>query len=288
MAGVPVRLHGEHGRDVGDLDGSNRTYQWVRRLYRPFVTQYVALSRDLEDYLVARIGVAPQQVSQIYNGVDTQRYRPAQAAAGATADVIAGCPFDPARHWLVGTVGRMQTVKHQTLLVRAFLNALALRPELRERLRLVVVGDGPLRASCIALLEAVGATDLAWLPGEKDDVPQLMRGLNCFVLPSLAEGISNTILEAMASGLPVIATRVGGNAELVKHDSTGLIVASDDADAMGQAIVHLAAAPARAAEMGRAGRACAEARFSLQAMVGEYRSLYDRHLAQARPQLQGV
>ena len=288
LAGVPVRLHGEHGRDVGDLDGSNRTYQWVRRLYRPFVTQYVALSRDLEDYLVARIGVAPQQVSQIYNGVDTQRYRPAQAAAGATADVIAGCPFDPARHWLVGTVGRMQTVKHQTLLVRAFLNALALRPELRERLRLVVVGDGPLRASCIALLEAAGATDLAWLPGEKDDVPQLMRGLNCFVLPSLAEGISNTILEAMASGLPVIATRVGGNAELIKHDSTGLIVASDDADAMGQAIVHLAAAPARAAEMGRAGRACAEARFSLQAMVGEYRSLYDRHLAQARPQLQGV
>ena len=288
LAGVPVRLHGEHGRDVGDLDGSNRKYQWVRRLYRPFVTQYVALSRDLEDYLVARIGVAPQQVSQIYNGVDTQRYRPAQAAAGATADVIAGCPFDPARHWLVGTVGRMQTVKHQTLLVRAFLNALALRPGLRERLRLVVVGDGPLRASCIALLEAAGATDLAWLPGEKDDVPQLMRGLNCFVLPSLAEGISNTILEAMASGLPVIATRVGGNAELVKHDSTGLIVASDDADAMGQAIVHLAAAPARAAEMGRAGRACAEARFSLQAMVGEYRSLYDRHLAQARPQLQGV
>ncbi len=288
LAGVPVRLHGEHGRDVGDLDGSNRKYQWLRRLYRPFVTHYVALSRDLADYLVERVGVTPQRVSQVCNGVDTVRFRPASATADRTAEPMPDGPFDPARHWLAGTVGRMQPVKDQVTLVRAFLRALELHPSLRERLRLVIVGDGPLRAPCQALLDAAGAADLAWLPGERNDVPELMRGLHCFVLPSLAEGISNTILEAMASGLPVIATEVGGNADLLHHDHTGLLVPAHDPQAMALALVRLAAAPQAAVAMGQAGRAKAEARFSLQAMVAAYRKLYDDHLARVRPQLQGA
>jgi len=199
---------------------------------------------------------------------------------------IAGCPFDPARHWLVGSVGRMQAVKDQTTLVRAFLNTLASNPALRDRLRLAIVGDGPLRAECLALLDAAGAADLAWLPGARSDVPELMRGLHCFVLPSLAEGISNTILEAMASGLPVIATAVGGNAELVVPGTTGLVVPAADTRALAEAIGSLAAAPEHAAAMGRAGRARAEAQFSLRSMVAAYRKLYDGHLARARPQLQ--
>lgn len=287
LAGVPVRLHGEHGRDVGDLDGNNRKYQWLRRLYRPFVTHYVALSRDLADYLVERIGVARQRVTQVYNGVDSTRFRPATQGPGSAAEPIAGCPFG-AQHWLVGTVGRMQTVKDQTTLVQAFLRALEMNPSLRERLRLVLVGDGPLRAKCQTLLEAAGAADLAWLPGERADVPALMRGLHCFVLPSLAEGISNTILEAMASGLPVVATDVGGNADLVAHGKTGIVVPAADAAALAEALSSLALAPERAAAMGAAGRAVIETRFSLSSMVAAYRSLYDDHLARARPQFQGA
>lgn len=91
-AGVPVRIHGEHGRDVGDLDGSNKKYQWLRRIYRPFVTHFIALSRDLEHYLIARVGMLQASVAQIYNGVDAQRFHPA-----AARQPIAGCPFaDPA------------------------------------------------------------------------------------------------------------------------------------------------------------------------------------------------
>lgn len=290
LAGVPVRLHSEHGRDVDDLEGRSRKYQWLRRLYRPFVTHYVALSRDLADYLVGRIGVPARRVSQIYNGVDVARFRPAgQGAAGTDrAEPIDGCPFDPASHWLVGSVGRMQAVKDQTTLVRAFLRALALWPALRRDMRLVLVGEGPLRAQCLSLLDAAGAADLAWLPGERSDVPALMRGLHCFVLPSLAEGISNTILEAMASGLPVVATRVGGNADLVAEGVTGLLVPAADTEAMAQALIGLAGARARAEGMGRAGRARVEARFSLQTMVAAYRDLYDHHIARARPQLQGA
>lgn len=275
LAGVPVRLHGEHGRDVGDLDGSNRALQRVRWLYRPFVHHYLALSRDLQRYLIDKVHVPAERITQVYNGVDLQRYQP----NGGQPQPIAGCPFDPARHWLVGTVGRMQTVKDQPTLARAFVRALQREPALRERLRLVLVGDGPLRAQCAAVLAEAGMADLAWLPGERADVPAVMRGLHAFALPSLAEGVSNTILEAMATGLPVAATAVGGNVELVQEGVTGLLVPAADPDALAGALIALAADPGRAAGMGRAGRAAAEARFSLDAMVSTYRQVYDRQLA---------
>jgi glycosyltransferase involved in cell wall biosynthesis len=166
-------------------------------------------------------------------------------------------------------------------LARAFVRALAIAPQLRPRARLVMVGDGPLRGQAQAILDEAGVGDLAWLPGERDDVADVMRGLDCFVLPSLAEGISNTILEAMATGLPVIATAVGGNAELVGHGRTGSLVPADDVDALAQALVTMAAQPERAAAMGQAGRREVEGRFSLQAMVSAYQGLYDRQLAAA-------
>jgi sugar transferase (PEP-CTERM/EpsH1 system associated) len=273
-ARVPARIHGEHGRDMADLDGSSPRYQRLRRLYSPFVQRYVALSQDLQRYLVDRVGLAPQRIEQIYNGVDAQRFSP--AAEGPVP--IPGAPFAAPAHWLVGTVGRMQTVKHQTLLARAFLLALQQQPALRQRLRLVLVGDGPLRAQAQSVLAEGGVADLAWLPGERADVPAVMRGLNAFVLPSLAEGVSNTILEAMACGLPVIATDVGGNAELVQHGQAGLVIPPDDVPAMAQALCRLAIQPLEAQRMGAAGRAAIEQRFSLQAMVAAYQRLYDRSL----------
>jgi sugar transferase (PEP-CTERM/EpsH1 system associated) len=274
-ARVPVRIHGEHGRDVEDLDGTSRRHQRLRRLYSPFVHRYVALSQDLAAYLTDRVGIAPGRVQQIYNGVDTERFAP----PGGGPQAIAGAPFAAPAHWLIGTVGRMQTVKHQTLLARSFVRMLTLAPHLRERARLVLVGEGPLRAEAQAALAEGGAADLAWLPGERADVPDVMRGLNCFVLPSLAEGISNTILEAMACGLPVLATAVGGNPELVSAGRTGELVPADDVEAMAQALVRLASDSVRARAMGQAGRAEVERRFSLQAMVAAYLGLYDRMLS---------
>lgn len=273
-AGVPVRIHGEHGRDVGDLDGSNKKYQWLRRIYRPFVTHFIALSRDLEHYLTARVGMLQASVAQIYNGVDAQRFHPA-----AARQPIAGCPFADPAFWLVGTVGRMQTVKDQTTLARAFVRALEVAPELKSCLRLLMIGDGPLRAQSQALLEQAGVTALAWLPGERNDVAEILRGLDCFVLPSLAEGVSNTILEAMASGLPVIATDVGGNGELVEAGRSGELVPVGDVEAMAGKIVGYARDRERARAAGQAGRAAVERQYSMAAMVLQYQRLYDRLLS---------
>ncbi len=148
-AGVPARVHGEHGRDINDLDGSSVRYQWVRRAFSPFVTRYVALSPDLDRYLREQVGLASNRIEQIYNGVDTMRFCPSPAGKAA----IEGCPFNGADHWLVGTVGRMEAVKDQINLAQAFVRAIALCPDARKRMRLVLVGAGAQRPRVEAILE---------------------------------------------------------------------------------------------------------------------------------------
>jgi sugar transferase (PEP-CTERM/EpsH1 system associated) len=272
-ARVPARIHGEHGRDVGDFDGTNKKCQWIRRLYSPFVKHYIALSRDLAHYLTHPVGIGAKRVTQIYNGVDAARFHPAPQRQD-----IPGSPFNETGLWLVGTAGRMQTVKDQTNLAHAFVKAIQNEPSLRDRLRLVMVGEGPLRNESLAILEAAGLAELAWLPGERNDIPDIMRGLDCFVLPSLGEGISNTILEAMASGLPIIATAVGGNPELVLDGHTGHLVPAADPESLARTIAELAKAPEKAHTMGNAGRKRIESQFSMTAMVNSYLQVYDSQL----------
>jgi len=276
-ARVPVRIHGEHGRDMNDIDGTRRRYRLVRRIYRPFVHRYVALSRDLERYLIEGVGVAPDKVRHIYNGVDAARFRP---VSGGRAP-IEGAPFSDPRWFVVGTVGRMESVKDQANLARAFVRAAGYTTESASRLRLVLVGDGPQRGEVEGLIRSAGLADRVWFAGERADVPALMQGLDCFVLPSMAEGISNTLLEAMASGLPVIATRVGANADLMEEGATGCLVPRADSVALADQMLRYAADPALARRHGRAGRQVVERRFSIDRMIADYEDLY-RHALTAR------
>lgn len=279
LARVPLRVHAEHGWDAHDPQGKNPRYQRLRKLYRPFVNHYVAVSQDLDDYLARAIGVPAQRHSLIANGVDTAKFAP-HAGVDQT---VPGCPFDPAQHWMVGTVGRLQTVKNQPLLAHAFVRLLREYPKAAARVRLVVVGDGPLRASVEAVLEKAGVRHLAWLAGARDDVADILRMLDCFVLPSQAEGTSCTLQEAMASGLPVVATAVGGTPDLVEDGVTGRLVASDDEVAMARAIAALYADPDMAGRYAQTARARSLSRFGLDAMVQAYATLFAGAAAE-RPQ----
>ena len=141
--------------------------------------------------------------------------------------------------------------------------------------------DGALRAEMQQVLDAGGVADLAWLAGERDDVPAFLRGLDGFVLPSLAEGVSNTLLEAMATALPIIATAVGGNVELLEDLRTGRLVPSRNVDTMARALLDEMEQAELACQRGAAARREVESRFSLDAMVMAYARLYDRLLAAA-------
>ena len=269
LAGVPARVHGEHGWDTADPGGTRRKYQLLRRAYSPFVSRYVALSGQIESYLVGRVGIAPSRVERICNGVDTVRFRPA-----AAREPLAGSPFDDPDAIIVGTVGRLQTVKDQVNLVRALAIARG-QGRAGARLRLLIAGDGPQRAEVEAEIRAAGIGDVTWLAGERSDVPELMRALDVFALPSQAEGISNTILEAMASGLSVVATAVGGNAELVAEGETGALVPAQNPDAMARALLRYTEDAALRQAHGLAGRKRVEQNFSIDGMVERYAALYE-------------
>lgn len=271
LAGVPLRVHAEHGWDAHDPDGTNPRYQWLRRAYRPFVSRYVAVSKDIQVYLHRRVGIPDSKIVLIANGVDTDVFTP-HAGAGT---VVRDLPFDPAIHWLIGCVGRLQTVKNQPLLVRAFLRVLADHPDASERLRLVIVGDGPLRADIEVLLKDAGKSHLVWLAGARSDVADVMKMFHCFVLPSQAEGTSCTLQEAMATGLPIVATAVGGTPDLVADGLNGLLVPSGDEAALANAIWQLYSVPDVALKMQSANREKAISKFALSGMIVSYCRIFD-------------
>ncbi|MBS0312143.1 MAG: TIGR03088 family PEP-CTERM/XrtA system glycosyltransferase, partial [Proteobacteria bacterium] len=280
-AGVHATVHGEHGRDVFDLHGRNWKYNLLRRAARAFVSNYIAVSRDLESWLRQTVGVSPSKLHQIYNGVDSVKFHP---RAGARPAVLPP-GFADADSTVFGSVGRMVEVKDYPMLTRAFIQALRQSPELAVEARLVIVGDGSARAACMELLAEAGMAHLAWLPGERHDIAALMQAFDVFVLPSKNEGISNTILEALASGLPVVATAVGGNVELVEDGVTGRLVPAGDAENMAQALLGYLGgpeAPARIARQGGNARRQAEQRYSIPAMAEAYAAVYDRTLSGRR------
>lgn len=280
-AGVPVRIHGEHGWDINDPDGTRLRFSLMRRVYRPFVHHFIALSKHQAGYLSRRVGVAAERLTQIYNGVDLQRFHPADGPRAA----LSGAPTFGPQDWLVGTVGRLEPIKNQLLLARAFVRAREISPAARQRMRLLMAGDGALTPAIETVLRDGGALESTWMAGTRGDVADVMRGLDCFVLPSRAEGISNTILEAMASALPIIATDVGGNRELLDDNVTGRLVPSDDTEAMAAALLADFDNPDAARARGRRALAAAQSRFDLQLMVAAYADLYERLIekAGARP-----
>lgn len=268
LAGVPRFIHSEHGFTMMEIDGKNRKYNLVRKASRLAVDRYIAMSRDLSNWLHREIGVPESRITTIYNGVDTDRFSPDNATRSMLPE-----GFAPADSIIIGTLGRLEPVKNQLALVRAFARAIELRPGLRRVLRLAIIGDGEQRAEVDAAVAAANIGDIVWLPGFRDDTPALYRALDIFVLPSLREGISNTLLEAMASGRPVIATRVGGNPEIVPDGVAGRLV-STDPEEIAAAIIDYAEHAALMRAHGEGARAHVLNSFSLDFMVNSYDRIY--------------
>ena len=267
-AGVPHRVHGEHGWEAHDSKGLDPKGLRIRRACRPVIHRYVPMSQDIARWLQEHVGVEPARIRQLYSGVDVERFSPSPAPAREGRGEGSSLT--------VGTVGRLDPVKNQASLLQAVLSLATRVPNLR----LTIVGDGPLRASLEAQTASLGLTDRVTFTGARSDTPDLMRSFDVFVLPSINEGISNTILEAMATGLPVVAGRVGGNPELVADGLTGRLYDPTDPAALEQALLPYLTDPALREAQGKAARARVVQNFSLDAMVTRYSALYDELLAE--------
>jgi len=268
LAGVRVLVHGEHGREASDPDGRNRRRNRIRRLLAPLVSHFITVSRDLERWLVEDVRLPARKVTTIVNGVDLARFGQGDRR-GARAQL--GLPPDAT---IVGTVGRLDPVKDHAGLLRAFAGLGTAHPDAL----LLIAGDGPCRDELARLAGTLGLGERVRLLGDCRDVPGVLTALDLFVLPSIAEGMSNTILEAMASGLPVVATRVGGNPELVEEHVTGRLIRSRDPGVLAEAMAVYLDDPHVRAVHGKAARQRALERFGLERMCEGYVDLYRRLL----------
>ena len=172
----------------------------------------------------------------------------------------------------------MVAVKDYPTLVRAFIAACS-QSRQPDGLRLAIAGDGPARRECQAMLDQAGLAPQVWLPGNREDTAEFLRTLDVFVLPSLGEGISNTILEAMATRLLVIATAVGGNPELVTSYGNGLLFLPNDDATLAHALLDYTSDPKRRDREGEASRVSIERDFSLTRMAAAYQAVYETALA---------
>lgn len=271
-AGIRHRVHGEHGFVAGDPQGLAPRALRIRRACRPAIQRYVAMSRDIARWLEHEVGVPQARIRQIYSGVDTTKFSP---EGPLPADLPWTRGADREGLVVVGTVGRLDPIKNQAALVGALDQVGGADPALRARLRLIVAGDGPERGALQEAVRSRGLSGQTWFVGARNDVPALLRAMDVFVLCSHNEGISNTILEAMATSLPVAAARVGGNPELVADGVTGTLYDAARPDALAGCIAAYAGDTALRRGHGHAARRRACEEFSLEAMVGRYERFYD-------------
>lgn len=272
LAGTRRIVHAERGRDVADPKGENERYRRLRRWMAPFVARYLPVSRDLESWLLDAVRVDPSKVTYIPNGIDVRKF--ANHRGSVDMRPLTG-DFAPPGSLLAMNVGRLNAVKDHAGLIEAFDRLCKGDTQAAANLRLAIVGEGAERAALERQLLRLGLTDRVRLFGNRDDVPALLAEADMFVLASVAEGMPGVVLEAMASCLPVVATRVGGAAELVLDGVTGTLVAPSDPESLAAAMHAYARDPALRQAHGQAGRARVESHFSLTSMVSAYVALYD-------------
>lgn len=270
LLGVKAVLHGEHGFDVNDLYGMQRRYRQLRRIANPFVRQFVCVSQQIQTWLERDIGLPADKLTQIYNGVDTERFNVANRVAARARLKELGVDG----RFITGSVGRLESVKNPLELINAFGQRCQHSPSFAKAASLVMLGDGALRKDVEASAAATGFGERISILGPRDDVAQLLPGFDVFVLPSLNEGISNTLLEAMACGVPVVASRVGGNAELFTDTQHGTLYESGDVDALAAALGHYEDNEPMRVERAQAAREHVVGSFSLSRMIDSYQALY--------------
>lgn len=261
ITGVPLLVHGEHGLIKDDT----KIHVWVQRRFWSMADQVMCVSEALRESLVARIGFPRERIRVIKNGVELERFdlKVNRHELKASLSIPPEAP-------VFGSIGRLVPVKDYATLIKAAKVVFAELPTAH----LIFVGDGPLREELRALAQRLEIAAQVHFLNWRKDVPALMQILDVFVLSSISEGMSNSILEAMCSGRAVVATNVGGNPELVVNKETGLLVPSQDAQQMGKAILALLLDAKRRRAMGTAGRRRIEEQFSLQVMVRNYEKMY--------------
>lgn len=275
--GALVRALDPRVRLVYTVHGVTTSGDRKQRLFQRvgLVDRLVTVSEDARRVAIEKAGVPADRVSTVINGIDLEAYAPRARDEATRAELGADVGT-----FVVGIVARLSKEKDHANLLRAFAQAFEDDgATARRTARLVVVGDGPLRGELQRLAEEAGIAASVSFLGSRHDVARLLGAFDCFVLSSYTEGLAVTLLEAAASGLPIVATAVGGNVEVVEDGVTGILVPPRDGARLAEALSRLAANREEARAMGLRGRERVRARFGIEGMVERYQSIYTELLS---------
>ena len=260
-AGVPVVFSALHS--TGWPDGIDRLNRWIT----PLTDRFIAVARRHGRYLVEMEGLPTSKVVVIPNGVDTERFHPSPVAREAVRRDLRLHADVP----VFGIVAALRREKNHLL----FLRAAAMIHQALPDARFLIVGDGPQRKPLELAVASAGLRDSVLMLGTRDNIPDLLSAMDVFVLTSRIEANPVSILEAMATGLPVVASRVGSIPETVEEGTTGYLVDFADAADFARKCVHLAVHPEIAQALGANGRQAVAGHWSLDCMVNGYEQLIE-------------
>jgi sugar transferase (PEP-CTERM/EpsH1 system associated) len=265
LGGIPRIFHTEHS----NVDAFERKANI--ELFLSFITRrIISDSRKVTDFMTGVQKINMDKIRTILNGIDVDRYGPGGSQGSGKADL--GLDADD---FLIGTVSRLVKVKDLITLLTAF--NLVLRTV--KNASLIIVGEGETRMELEEFIRDNGLSGRVKLLGARRDIPELLKLMDVFVLSSLSEGLSISLIEAMASEVPVVVTNVGGNPEVVIDKVTGFLVPVRSPDKMADAIVSILNNAGLADTFGKAGRERVMTTFNLNTMVREYEKVYEESYA---------
>lgn len=266
IANIPIIIYGEHGRRYEDIVQSKKRHIWIRKIILSFfVDNIVSVSNETKEWLVNSIKINQDKIICIHNGIDLLE--------GAFEVNIINKKQQlgiQKEDRVIGTVGRLDRVKDYPTLLYATSEVVKYFP----KIKILFIGDGPHRNELENLSTSLGIKENIIFLGERKDVIELLKIMDIFIMTSLIEGISNTILEAMSCGLPIITTNVGGNSEVVLDGATGFLVPPKRPDLVAEAIMKILNDIPKAHILGAFGRQRITQYFTLSKMIDKYEELY--------------
>ena len=264
LAGIPVAIHSEHGYELDMLKGLPLRRRIIRRGFYQMADAVFTVTHDLSSYHAKQVHWPEGKIGTIYNGVDAARFSPRPSERIRMRREL-GLPMS---RLVIGAAGRLVPIKSYPTLLKAAGNLISSGHDIS----ILIIGAGPERSSLEQMAAPLG--DRALFLGERNDLPALFNAMDGFAQTSICEGMSNTILEAMASALPVLASRVGGNPELVADGTTGLLFPVQDAPALADRLVLLANNVELRRTLGDRARHRVLEEFTLDRMIDAYADLY--------------
>jgi len=261
IAGIPRIIYTEHARDTFP----NIKVRIVERILSHFLDRVIVVASYLKDNLIKYQGFSPSKILVIPNGIDERGFE----NLPPREEIKKGLGLLPGQR-VVGIIARLDPIKNHLCLLRAMQMIFKLFPDVM----LIIAGDGPMKEELYSMMEDHGLKERVLFLGFRDDVAQLLEAMDIFVLCSKSEGLPITLIEAMASGKAIVASRVGGIPEVIKDGVNGILISPDNPTELAEALVGLINDPTKRVRLGTKAKETFYDRFTLQSMLRSYEEVY--------------